>query len=41
MNLAHVHLLITHLPVFGSILGAIVLAYTLKVHIRFLHPIWC
>ncbi|MBK6861907.1 MAG: hypothetical protein IPK91_14280 [Saprospiraceae bacterium] len=29
MNLAHVHLLITHLPVFGSILGAIVLAYGL------------
>lgn len=27
MNLAHVHLLITHLPVFGSILGAFVLAY--------------
>lgn len=29
MNPAHVHLLITHLPVFGSILGAIVLAYGL------------
>ena len=27
MNQTHVHLLITHLPIFGSILGAIVLAY--------------
>ena len=29
MNPAHVHLLITHLPIFGSILGGIVLAYGL------------
>ena len=27
MTQAHLHLLITHLPVFGSILGALVLAY--------------
>lgn len=27
MNQAHVHLLITHLPIFGSILGAIVLVH--------------
>ncbi len=26
MDLAHLHLLITHLPIFGSILGALVLA---------------
>ncbi len=26
MNQTHIHLLITHLPIFGSILGAIVLA---------------
>ena len=30
MNQAHLHLLINHLPVFGSILGAIVLGYGLK-----------
>ena len=29
MNQAHLHLLINHLPVFGSILGAIVLAHAL------------
>lgn len=29
MDQTHVHLLITHLPIFGSILGAIVLAYGL------------
>jgi uncharacterized membrane protein len=29
MNQTHVHLLINHLPVFGSILGAIVLAHAL------------
>jgi len=29
MDQAHVHLLITHLPIFGSILGAFVLAYGL------------
>lgn len=29
MNLTHVHLLITHLPIFGSILGGIVLAHGL------------
>jgi uncharacterized membrane protein len=29
MNPTHVHLLITHLPIFGSILGAIVLVYGL------------
>ncbi len=29
MNQAHVHLLITHLPIFGSILGAIVLIHGL------------
>ena len=29
MNQAHVHLLITHLPIFGSILGAIVLVHGL------------
>ena len=29
MSQVHMHLLITHLPVFGSILGAIVLAYGL------------
>lgn len=27
MNQTHLHLLINHLPVFGSILGGIVLAY--------------
>jgi uncharacterized membrane protein len=27
MNQTHIHLLITHLPIFGSILGSIVLAY--------------
>jgi type IV secretory pathway VirB2 component (pilin) len=27
MTQTHIHLLITHLPIFGSILGAIVLAY--------------
>lgn len=27
MDQAHIHLLITHLPIFGSILGAIVLSY--------------
>jgi uncharacterized membrane protein len=30
MNATHIHLLITHLPIFGSILGAIVLAYALN-----------
>ena len=29
MNQTHIHLLITHLPVFGSILGGVVLAYAL------------
>jgi uncharacterized membrane protein len=29
MNQTHIHLLITHLPIFGSILGAIVLSYGL------------
>ena len=29
MNQTHIHLLITHLPIFGSILGALVLAYGL------------
>ena len=29
MNQAHLHLLITHLPVFGSIIGALVLGYAL------------
>lgn len=29
MSQAHMHLLITHLPVFGSILGAVVLGYAL------------
>ena len=29
MNQAHLHLLITHLPVFGSIIGALVLGYGL------------
>lgn len=29
MNQTHIHLLITHLPIFGSILGAFVLAYGL------------
>lgn len=27
MNQAHIHLLITHLPIFGSVLGAVVLIY--------------
>ena len=31
MNQAHIHLLITHLPIFGSMLGAFVLAYGLVV----------
>lgn len=30
MNQTHIHLLITHLPIFGSILGFIVLAYAMK-----------
>ena len=29
MNQAHLHLLITHLPIFGSILGALVFGYAL------------
>ena len=29
MNLTHLHLLITHLPIFGSILGGLALAYGL------------
>ena len=29
MNQTHIHLLITHLPIFGSILGGLVLAYAL------------
>ncbi len=29
MNQTHIHLLITHLPIFGSILGAVVLMYGL------------
>ncbi len=29
MNLTHLHLLITHLPIFGSVLGLMVLAYGL------------
>jgi len=29
MNTTHIHLIITHLPIFGSILGAIVLIYGL------------
>jgi hypothetical protein len=31
MNQTHIHLLITHLPIYGSILGALVLAYGLLV----------
>ena len=31
MNQTHLHLLITHLPIFGSLLGAIVLVYGLWV----------
>lgn len=35
MNQLHLHLLITHLPVFGSILGALVLGYGIYVkHIQ-------
>jgi uncharacterized membrane protein len=35
MNQLHLHLLITHLPVFGSVLGALVLGYGLWVkHIQ-------
>lgn len=30
MNQTHLHLLITHLPIFGSILGGLVLAYGLQ-----------
>ncbi len=30
MNQVHLHLLINHLPIFGTILGALVLAYGLK-----------
>ena len=29
MNQAHLHLLVTHLPIFGSIIGALVLGYAL------------
>jgi len=29
MNATHIHLLITHLPIFGSILGGLVMAYAL------------
>jgi len=29
MNQTHIHLLITHLPIFGSILGGLVMAYAL------------
>lgn len=29
MNQAHLHLLVTHLPIFGSIIGALVLSYGL------------
>jgi len=29
MNATHIHLIITHLPIFGSILGSIVLSYGL------------
>jgi uncharacterized membrane protein len=29
MNQTHIHLLITHLPIYGSVLGALVLAYGL------------
>lgn len=29
MNQTHIHLIITHLPIFGSVLGALVLAYGL------------
>lgn len=29
MNPTHIHLLITHLPIFGSLLGALVLAFAL------------
>lgn len=29
MDQTHIHLLITHLPIFGSILGAVVLAYAM------------
>ena len=32
MNQTHIHLLINHLPVFGSILGGIVLAYGIWTH---------
>jgi hypothetical protein len=31
MNQTHIHLLITHLPIFGSMLGVIVLAFALRV----------
>lgn len=31
MNPTHIHLMITHLPIFGSILGALVLAYGIYV----------
>jgi uncharacterized membrane protein len=34
MNLTHLHLMITHLPIFGSILGAAVLAYGMIVKSR-------
>uniref|UniRef100_UPI0040490F08 hypothetical protein n=1 Tax=Flavobacterium sp. TaxID=239 RepID=UPI0040490F08 len=30
MNQTHIHLLITHLPIFGSILGGVVLAFGLS-----------
>lgn len=32
MNPAHIHLLVTHLPIFGSILGSIVLALGIKAN---------
>ncbi|MBC8052287.1 MAG: hypothetical protein H7Y13_04435 [Sphingobacteriaceae bacterium] len=34
MDQTHLHLLITHLPIFGSILGGIVLAYGLWAKVR-------
>ncbi len=34
MNPTHIHLLITHLPIFGSILGAVVLTYGLFARSR-------
>ena len=38
MNQTHIHLLITHLPIFGSILGGFVLAYGLWTKMKALYP---